>query len=187
MSKIDSKDLLNLVFEVGLLKKVVRTGWVKKGVKDPESVADHTWRVSVLAMLLAPQLGVNQLKLVKMALVHDLGEALIGDIVWEKGKKVIGSQEEKHKDEKKAVKNMFSDNPSFSEYVELWEEFERQETKEAKMVKLIDKLEMAIQAFEYESEGYKDLDEFWENVEKYLKGSELEEYFRELKKLRTKK
>lgn len=184
MTKISKKDLINLLLEVGTLKKVLRTGWVLKGVKNAESVADHSWRVAVIASLLAKQLNLNQEKLVKMALIHDLGEALIGDIKWESGAKVIGSQKEKHADEEKAIKKMFSDNPSFQEYVELWEEFEAQESKEAKAVKQIDKLEMAIQAFEYESEGHKDLGEFWENVEKYLKNQSLEPYFTELKKLR---
>ena len=163
-----------------------------KGVKNAESVADHSWRVAILALILAPQLKVDQLKLVKMALIHDLGEALIGDIKWEKGKRVIGSQEEKHKDERKAIKKMFADNPSFKEYIDSWEEFVGQKTIEAKIVKQLDKLEMVIQALEYENSGYpsKWFDEFWENAEKYLAGQELENYFHYLqdkrKQLKTK-
>lgn len=183
-----SKDnFLNLLFEIGLLKKVQRTGWVLKGVKDVESVAEHTWRVAMIALLLAEELKLDQLKLVKMALVHDLGEVSIGDIKWESGKQVIGSRDQKYEDEKKAVQKIFSDNPNFQEYVDLWEDFEQQNSKEAKVVKLIDKLEMAMQALEYEKEGYPPnwFDEFWQNAEKYLEGSELEVYFQELQKQRT--
>jgi len=176
---IPHPELLNLLLEIGILKKVQRTGWVLKGVKDVESVAEHTWRVAMLALLLAPELNLDQSKLVKMALIHDLGEAGIGDIKWESGKKVIGSQEKKHADEEKVINQIFADNPNFQEYVELWKEFNGQETREAKIVKQLDKLEMVIQALEYEKEGYPSewFDEFWENAEKYLKGQELEPFF----------
>ena len=187
MNNISPKELLNLAFEIGLLKRVIRTGWQNKGVTNPESVAEHTWRVAMLGMMLAPQYELDQNRVIKMAMVHDLGEAAIGDVIWEQGKKIIGSREEKHKDEQQAVENMFKDNPHFSEYVELWKDFEAQETAEAKFVKQLDKLEMAIQAYEYEQEGHeaRSLDEFWDNAEKYLKGNSLEGYFIDLKKLRS--
>lgn len=186
MTNIAPKELLNLVFEIGLLKRVIRTGWQNKGVNDPESVAEHTWRVAVLGMMLAPQYNLDQNKVMKMAMVHDLGEAAIGDVIWEQGKKIVGSQEEKHRDEQQAVEDMFKDNPHFAEYVELWKEFEAQETAEAKFVKQLDKLEMVIQAYEYEQEGQnpETLNEFWENAEKYIKDNHLEVYFDELKDLR---
>jgi len=68
---------------------------------------------------------------------------------------------------------------AFGSRVELWKEFNGQETREAKIVKQLDKLEMVIQALEYEKEGYPSewFDEFWENAEKYLKGQELEPFF----------
>jgi len=75
-------------------------------------VAEHTWRVAMLALLLAPELNLDQSRLVKMALVHDLGEIGIGDIKWESGKKVIGSQKKKHADEEETINQMFADNPS---------------------------------------------------------------------------
>lgn len=123
MTNISPKELLNLTFEIGQLKRVIRTGWQNKEVKDPESVAEHTWRVAMLGMLLASQYGLDQNKVAKMAMVHDLGEATIGDVIWEQGKSIIGSREEKHRDEQQAVENMFKDNPHFAEYVELWKEF----------------------------------------------------------------
>jgi len=188
MKKISEKEFINLALEIGLLKNVIRTGWAVKGVKNPESVADHTWRMAILALVLAPQLNVDRDKLVRMTLVHDLGETFAGDIRWEKGKTVFGSQEEKHKKGKTAMDKMFADNPSFQEYLDLWQEFVDQETKEAKALKWIDKLETLIQAYEYEKLGLNtgSLQEFWDNVEKYLEGSELESYMDELKKLRKK-
>lgn len=184
MNKIIERELVKIVFEFGALKKVVRTGWKNKGIKDPESVAEHSFRCAILAMFLAPQLSLDQNKLVKMALVHDLGEAVIGDLIWERGKKIIGSQKEKHIDEGKAVKEVFGGNPDLQEYIQLWEEFETQKTAEAKIIKQIDKLEMVFQALEYEKEGYSpsNLKEFWDNAEKYLRGNVLDNYFEELKR-----
>ena len=187
MNKIPEKELLILALEVGSLKKVIRSGWKKQGVKKPESVADHTWRVALLAMILAPQLKVDQNKLVKMALVHDLAEIITGDIIWEEGNNVTSSRLKKSNNERQAIHSIFSDNPNFKDYVLLWEEYEDQKTEEAKIVKAIDKLEMAIQAFNYEKEGYskKALQEFWDNAKKHIKGSKLEPYFDELVKQRS--
>ncbi len=186
MKKISEKTLVELALELGALKRVPRTGWVLKGIKDAESVADHTWRVATLAMILAPQLNVSADKLMKMALVHDVGEAAIGDIKWETGGKVIGSREEKYDEEKREVKRMFDVNTDFEEYIDLWEEFHKNESKEAKIIKELDKLDMVLQALEYEREGIEGslLDEFWENTEKYLKDGVLKNYFEYLKKLR---
>jgi len=188
MKKLSQKNLINLAMQFGILKRTVRTGWKKKGIKDPESVAEHSYRVSILAMILAPYLDVDRNRLVKMALFHDLGESRIGDLIWEKGTHVIGSQKDKHEDEGHAVKEILKIDKDFDEYFKVWNEFENQKTKEATIVKQLDKLEMSMQALEYEKEGYpaKALDEFWENSEKYLKGKELEPIFRELQKLRKK-
>ena len=177
---IGKKEFLDLVLEIGVLKKVQRTGWILKGIKDVESVAEHSWRVAMLGLLLGEDLGLNKLKLIKMSLIHDLGEVLTGDVKWEQGARVIGSQVKKHQDEAKAIQKMFADNPSFKEHVTLWNEFNEQKTKEAKIVKELDKLEMAIQAFEYQKEGYPPelLEEFWENAEKYLKDGKFKEYFK---------
>ncbi len=183
---IDKNDFLNLISEIGLLKKIQRTGWVVQGVKDVESVAEHSWRVAMLALFFAKDLKVDELKLVKMSLIHDLGEVIIGDIKWEQGKKVIASQEIKHQDEEKAIKQLFKDNPSFKEYVDLWKEFNDQKTKEAKLVKEFDKLEMVVQAYEYQKEGYqsKIFDQFWENGNKYLEKGKLKEYFESIENKR---
>jgi putative hydrolase of HD superfamily len=177
---IDKNEFLDLISEIGLLKKIKRTGWVVQGVEDVESVAEHSWRVAMLALFFAKDLELDELKLVKMSLIHDLGEVIIGDVKWEQGKKVIASQEIKHQDEEKAIKQLFKDNPSFIKYINLWKEFNEQKTKAAKIVKEFDKLEMVIQAFEYQKEGYssKSFDQFWENGSKYLGRGKLKEYFK---------
>jgi len=54
MRKIPANELIDLILEIGKLKEVLRTGWTKKGIKNPESVAEHTWRVAILALILSP-------------------------------------------------------------------------------------------------------------------------------------
>ena len=185
MDKKQIKDLIKLISRAGLLKDVKRTGWILQGVQDAESVADHTWRMGLLVMLLADK-SLDKQKLLEMNTVHDLGEIGIGDIKWESGKKVISDPKIKHKDEIAVLNNIFHNNPDKQKYLNLLKEFNEQKSPEAKFLKQIDKLEMTIQAFEYEQKGYsaKKLDQFWENAEKYLEGQSLEPIFRELQKMR---
>jgi 5'-deoxynucleotidase YfbR-like HD superfamily hydrolase len=181
--------ILGITQAAGLLKNVQRTGWALKGVEDVESVADHSHRVAFLGMLLSNKFGFDRGKIVEMALIHDLGEGGIGDIKWESGRIVLVPPHAKHRDERKVMRKIFEDlNDDGRKYFDLWREFTYQTTDEARFVKQLDKLEMAIQALEYEESGYPaDLfDEFWENVDKYLSGTDLEDFFLELKKTRKK-
>ena len=70
---------LNFMRIVGQLKNVKRTGWVNSGVNLPESVADHMYRMSMMSFLITDQ-AVNRDRLIKICLVHDLAESLVGDI-----------------------------------------------------------------------------------------------------------
>ena len=84
MEKITDSSLQNLVkfLEItGMLKRTPRAGWVDVGIYQPESVADHTFRTAVLCMLYADMEALDSLKLLRMALIHDLPEALIGDLM----------------------------------------------------------------------------------------------------------
>lgn len=185
MNQKQIRKLIVLLSQAGILKDVKRTGWVLKGVKEVESVADHTWRMGLLISLLTPK-NLDKEKLLEMNTVHDLGEIGIGDIKWETGRKVIGSQKIKHQDEMTVMRRIFGSYPAGKKYIKLLKEFNEQKTPEAKFLKQVDKLEMALQALEYERMGYKNLNEFWENAEKYLKGKELEPIFRELEKMKRK-
>lgn len=142
-------NILKFARIVGKLKTTKRTGWLMQNIPAPESVADHSFRVTVLAMILGPKVGVNVDKVVKMALIHDLGEAIIGDIITTWGKKPLPILKEKKRKEKEAIKKIFSLIDQ-NEYVKLFDEYEKMKTKEAKFVKQIDRLEFALQALEYE-------------------------------------
>lgn len=177
-------DFIKFAQLVGKSKRIKRTGWIREGVKDPESVADHSFRLVVLSMVLAPSLNVDRNKLVKMAIVHDLGETVTGDIVigrWGKVDKEL--QKNKYKMEGDAIRKMFQDSP---EYIDIFEEMMQKKTKTAKIFKQLDKLEMAMQALEYEKEQGKDLTEFFVDVDAYITHPSLKKIMEELKALRKK-
>jgi len=175
-----------IVNQAGTLKRIKRIGWLLKGITQPESVADHSFRTAFLALLLLKRFKLDELKVLKMALLTDMGKVYTGEKKWEKGKRILRSFKQRLDKEKETVYRLFHRIPEYKELIDLWEEFIQQKTKEARIVKQIDKLEMVVQALEYEREGYPSewFDEFWENAEKYLKGQELEPFFNFLKSKR---
>lgn len=170
---------------IGELKKVKRAGWVRENVKSPESVAEHSFRTIVLAMTLASQLKVNQEKLIKMAIIHDLGETAIGDLVDERGKKTdLSMRETKEEKEKEVIAEIFEKVEQKNEYLNLFTEMVERKTEEAKLFWEIDKLERTLQAFEYEKEQKLNLEEFFENADAQIKHPTLKSAIENLKKLR---
>jgi len=132
------------------LKTTPRTGWDKRNVKDPESIADHMYRMSLMALLMEGNTdGYDVDRCIKLAIVHDLAECIAGDIT-----PVCGvSDGEKYRMESEAmdtITSMLGDNVASRNIRALWDEYERGETKEAKLVKDFDKVEMIVQAGEYE-------------------------------------
>jgi len=147
--------VLRLLQHAGKLKEIERKGWKRAGVEKPESVACHSYRVAFLAMLTGDILGMDTEKMIKMALLHDLAEAIIGDITpYEM------EREEKERKEEKVMKELLD---GFDEYYRLWREYMEGKSEEAKIVQEIDKLEMILQAHEYASVYEKEkLMEFFE-------------------------
>ncbi|OGK14494.1 hypothetical protein A3C98_05590 [Candidatus Roizmanbacteria bacterium RIFCSPHIGHO2_02_FULL_37_15] len=167
--------ILKLAKTAGYLKRIKRTGWVRKGIKDAESVADHVFRTAFLCMILTREMNINYKKLIDMTLIHDLGETATSDIRYEEGKKIIASEKAKNQIEEDVFKMFFSGVEDGKYYLGLWYEFRDQTSKEAKLLKQIEKIEMALQALEYENMGFPSdlLNEFFENADKYVKDREL--------------
>lgn len=171
--------MLGLFIELGNLKKLKRTGWVLRGVPNPESIADHSFRVALITFFLADELKkrgveINPDKAVRIALLHDIGEARITDIPQPALKYV-----DKSEAERKAVEDLLKTSPLPEEYYQLWLEYEEGSTLEGRLVRFADKLEMLIQALEYESAGASGLDEFW-NVLENLRSSEFYGHFKDI-------
>nr|XP_024358795.1 HD domain-containing protein C4G3.17-like [Physcomitrium patens]PNR31431.1 hypothetical protein PHYPA_025552 [Physcomitrium patens] len=145
------------------LKTTKRTGWVNHGVKESESIADHMYRMAVMAIISGDLPGVNKDRCVKMAVVHDIAEAIVGDITPNDNI----SKEEKNRLENAAIDEMcqlLEGGMAADEVRELWQEYENNSTPEAKLVKDLDKLEMILQAAEYETEQDKSLDGFFQST-----------------------
>ena len=129
------------------LKQLPRTGWVRSGVNNPESVAAHSWGMAVLALRLAPK-ELNLERVLSLCLVHDLPEVRIGDLTPH------DDTSNKAELEHKAMSDMAP------QWLSLLEEYEAGETAEAKFVKQIDKLDMGLQAILYQTKQDITLEEF---------------------------
>lgn len=165
---MSAQAILELIENLHTLKMVSRSGWRIRGIKEAESVADHCYRMATLAMVLADWLVANGVevdapRVMRMALVHEFGEAKIGDIPYPAMRFI--PDELKHNAERGAVESMTAGLDSVGQmYLSLWDEFEAGETLEAKIVRAADKLEMMVQVTEYEHIGYTCLSDFWQNV-----------------------
>ena len=137
------------------LKEVARTGWVRAGVNNPESVAAHSWGMAMLATQLCPE-ELNLQRVLELCILHDVAEVLVGDITPHDDI----TSEEKHRLESDAIQSMGIDAS------EIFNEYEMQLTPESKFVRYLDKLDMALQAEIYESQDL-DLSEFKKAVEEW--------------------
>ncbi|KAH0436077.1 hypothetical protein IEQ34_026484 [Dendrobium chrysotoxum] len=145
------------------LKTTKRAGWVRKGVQEPESVADHMYRMSVMALIADYSPDIDRERCIKMALVHDIAEAIVGDITPSDGV----PKDEKSRREREAINhmcNLLGGGSRAKEMLELWMEYEENSSLEAKVVKDFDKVEMILQALEYEQEQGMNLDEFFQST-----------------------
>ena len=164
---LNAQTILDFIEEIGVLKNLPRTGWRFQGIKDGESVADHCYRVSLLSMILADLLKTHGVsldaeKVMRMALLHEVAEARIGDVPFPALEYI--SEDVKENGENTAVKSMFDAFGVVGEkYIDIWEEFESNTSVEGQLVRAADKLELMIQAYEYEKIGYRNLDKFWTN------------------------
>jgi putative hydrolase of HD superfamily len=158
------------------LKRIHRKGWAKKvGIKEPESVADHSYSMTIMSLVLAELQALDVQKVATMSLIHDLAESLVGDYTPDEI-----SLKQKKKLENNAMKEILDDLPSSlaKKYEKVWNEYQEAKTKEAKLVHEIDKLEMAFQARKYLEEGYDKakLVEFLKTADKEVKN----EYLRKI-------
>jgi len=110
----------------------------------PESTAEHSWRLCLLAMTLEDLLGpLDMLRVLKLCVVHDLGEAIGGDIP------AVAQQQvpDKAAQERRDLATLTAPLPPdlAAEFLTLWDEYEAAATPEARAVKALDKLETMIQ------------------------------------------
>ncbi len=165
--------LFDFFYLVSELKRVPRKGWISKvGIENPESVADHSYATAIMAMVFSDSQKLDTEKILKMSLLHDLAESITGDFMPEEI-----SKENKKVAEGDAMKEIFSKLPDnlAVQYDKVWQEYIQANTKESILLHEIDKLEMAIQAVKYSSEGFSNekLSLFVDSAKKEIKSKEL--------------
>jgi putative hydrolase of HD superfamily len=161
--------VIDVLQHAGRLKQLFRQGWVDRGVLDPESVADHSFRVAVLVLLLAGRdRPVNLGRALTLALVHDLPEAVAGDATpFDQALKEEEAEREaifrqppvysaeadraKYAAEADAIAEITAGlSPELKTlFIGAWNEYEEGNTPEARLVRQADKLESWLQALEY--------------------------------------
>lgn len=137
---MDAKEFLSIIKVAEKLKCITRHCDTSVGVR--ETVAEHSWRVALMAMLLEDEFSdIDINKVIKMCIIHDLGEAFTGDIATFNKTNADESKEE-HLFYQWV--NTFPENQKNS-FLKLLSEMDALETSEAKLFKALDKLEAVIQ------------------------------------------
>ena len=159
------KNLIKFFLHIENLKTVKRKGWIiKSKVKEVESVAEHSYAATSIVMIISDLVGLNTEKVMKMMLIHDLPEGIIGDLV-------PGENANKDVDEEEAIRSILGSLPDKMQidYTEIWNEFKMNKTKESQLVHEIDKLELIIQLSLYRDRMSKEaFNEFLQSSEKII-------------------
>lgn len=139
------KNFLAFYQKAEKLKSTTRHSWTADANRQ-ESTAEHSWMLGLLAMVLVEKLEtpVDLLKVLKMTVIHDLAEAVTGDIP---ASEVSDRQKNKYESEKKAIAHIVEGLPkrSVDEIISLWEEHEEKKTPEAQFAHALDKIEAVMQ------------------------------------------
>lgn len=146
----DDRHVAAYLIETGHLKRTPRSGWFIAGVRDPESVAEHSYRTAVIAYVLALMEGGNPDRAAALAVFHDVPETRTGDIP-STGKRHL------HMDpDVEVAKAQTADlpGPIAAAVRGLIGEFAARDTLEARCAKDADKIECLLQAREYQAQGY---------------------------------
>jgi putative hydrolase of HD superfamily len=166
--------LIALLHAIEPLKHLPRSGWVDREVSSPESVAAHSWRLALFSWCVAEEEGLDADHAIRLALVHDIPEALTGDRtpfdylddVRERRRLAANPSERsasieadaqatKHESERSALAQIVAQAPTgvAKALSALWEEYAAESSPEAQLVHQLDKLEAYLQGCEYADDG----------------------------------
>jgi len=176
----EKKELTKFLFEIGQMRRVKHCGWQLAGVKEPDSIAEHSHRAAQIAFVLAKMEEADPYKTSFMALIHDNGEVRIND-----AHRIATRYIDTKKGERKAALDQFGRLPDSTEkdFREVYEEFEERKTPEAKCAKDADYLEQAITAKEYIDIGYKGCTDWIVNIKKALITDSAKEILKEIESI----
>ena len=159
-----NETLLELLLELQVLDRIPRSGFVLRGVAEPESVTEHSWHVLFLVWVLGRKMaGLDLGRAVEIALVHDLAELRIGDLPRTANRYLPAGA--KQSAEAAALADVLA--PLDDHARALHDEYRQGTTLEARLVKACDKLQLMLKVAVYEAWGTGALAEFWDNPDNF--------------------
>ncbi|MFD7379122.1 HD domain-containing protein [Streptomyces mirabilis] len=156
----DLSAVANFLYEAGTLKHTARTGWWMAGVRQPETVAEHSWRTALIATIIAKLEGADPARAAFLAVWHDTGETRTGD-VNHLGKKYTAGEA----DPRDITADQVTGMPGIlaEALTELVAEYEAKDSPEAICARDADKLECMIQGIEYKAQGHENAQRWIDN------------------------
>ena len=169
--------MIEALLTIYRLKDIPRAGWLLRGIREPESVADHSWATAFVCYLYAPLAGADPARSMAIALLHDIAESVTGDLPRRVDPAPDApSAERKAELERAAFETLFPiGSPRAEEVRALWDEYESDATLDARFARDMNLVDMCLQALLYESEQrydpvacaqnfprFNNLDEFFE-------------------------
>ncbi|NQU95907.1 MAG: HD domain-containing protein [Candidatus Omnitrophica bacterium] len=158
--------IVDFIAEVGLLKRTNRSGWSVLGIKNAESVADHSFRCAVIGFFLARMEKARAHEVLLMTLFNDIHETRITDL-HKMAQRYIDAEKVEDASFDEQMKSLPVDIKK--ELIESRKEYKKQRTKESIISRDADILECLIQAKEYRDHGYRSASKFMKKAPKFLK------------------
>lgn len=157
--------LVETMLGLDTLWTLPRTGWLLRGIQPCESIAEHSYGVAMVAMLLVDRLrqqgvALDGERVLRMALVHDAPEAALGDVPMPRKNPQL-------KQALTALEDDIAQELLPAEAVASWRESQAKETPESRLVKAADKIQMMIKVLAYERAGRGHLEQFWQNPDNF--------------------
>ncbi|MEX2982811.1 HD family hydrolase [Streptomyces sp. C36] len=159
------KGTVGYMMEVGALKRMKRSGWWIAGVKDPETIAEHSFRTAVIGSVLAMMEGADPSKVALLCTFHDTQETRVGDIPWIGRRYVTAAG-----NERVTADQVSKAHPAVAAGIQaIVQEYENGDTLEVRVARDADKLECMIQGLEYLEQGYRNAQEWVDSTRAKLK------------------
>lgn len=169
------KEVADFIFELGQLKQEKRRGWWIAGIKDPESVSEHSHRAAAIAYVLAKLENADAQKAACIVIFHDLAETRVGDL-HKVAQRYIDSDAAGKAAEKEQLAGL---PPHVAKPIA---ELLNDSSKEAEIARDADLLECAFQAKEYLEQGYSSCQDWINNVKNLLKTKSAKEILADMEK-----
>lgn len=160
-----AKGSVSYLMEMGALKRAKRSGWWIAGVKDPETIAEHSFRTAVVGSVLAMMEGADPAKVALLCTFHDTQETRVGDIPWI-GRRYLTAA----KNEDVTADQVADAHPAVAAGIQaVVDEYENGDSTEVMVARDADKLECMIQGLEYLEQGYSNAREWVDSTRAKLK------------------